>query len=117
MNIGVAVQAGTRHRNVPALPRTTDVDKGRYSAAVIGRLMTPLTQERRSLLEEVGNIRAMGVMAIRAVLGDRQVVPDERSAFFRMTLIASVVYRIAFHQLGSGRTVRIMAVRADYLTF
>ncbi len=117
MNIGVAVQAGARQRNVPALPRTTDVDKGRYSAAVIGRLMTLLTQERRSLLEEVGNIRAMGVMAIRAVLGDRQVVPDERSAFFRMTLIASVVYRIAFHQLGSGRTVRIMAVRADYLTF
>ncbi len=66
MNTGVAVQAGTRQRNIPALPSTliaNDVYKGRYSAAMIGRLMTPLTQERRSLLEEEGNIGAMGVMA------------------------------------------------------
>ncbi len=63
MNSGVAVQAGTPQRNVTALPKISAGDKGRYSAAMIGRLMTALTQERRPLLEEEGNIGAMGVMA------------------------------------------------------
>ena len=63
MNIGVAIQAATRQRNVAAAVGAAGIDKCRYTAAMAGRLMTLLTQHRRPQLEKVGDIRAMRVMA------------------------------------------------------
>ena len=66
------------------------------------RLMTLLTQERWSLFEQVGDICAMGVVTKHAALCHRLMIPDKWPAFFRMTLVAGIDHRIAFHQAVPG---------------
>ena len=51
----------------------------------------------------------MTVVTQRAVLGHRCVFPQERSAFFRVTLITGVVDTAAFQVVFAGRTVWIVA--------
>jgi len=57
----------------------------------------------------------MRVMADRAVLADRLVVLDERAALFHMTGVAGFIHAIAFHEFGSDRTVRVMAISTSHI--
>ena len=76
-----------------------------------------LAEERTRRLQQLVVVRAMRMMAIHAVLAYGGVLPDERAAFFGVTLITGVIDRIGFQQRLGGRTVRIVAIDAGNFSF
>ena len=74
------------------------------------RCMARLAQERRPHLQHAFSGGAMRVMADRAVFTDRLVVMHERPALLHMAGVAGFIDAIAFHEFGTDRTVRIMAI-------
>ena len=77
-----------------------------------GDLVALLTQKRLAPLQHACHGGPVRLMAESTVFRDGLVVPDEGAALFSMALKTGVVDGIAGHQLGSGRSVRVMAVRA-----
>lgn len=59
------------------------------SMSIIG--MTLLAELRDALLDERVIHTAVGIVASGAVFGHRSMFPQERTAFFRMAAIASVI--------------------------
>ena len=74
-----------------------------------------LAQERSTRLQQRRNVGTVRRMAVGAILGCGLVFPQEGSAFFRMAGEASFNHRGLLQHLGTGRTVRIVAVGADDL--
>lgn len=69
-----------------------------------------LAQVRRSSLEQVGDSRAMRVVADGAIFSHRLVVMDERTAFLRVAHVAGLVDTVLLQLLRTSRAVRIVAV-------
>jgi hypothetical protein len=49
-------------------------------------------------------------MAVAAVLLNRSMLPQERTALFRVAVIALLINGIALQITGSGRTMRLVTV-------
>ena len=98
------VRAGARDRGQTGDP-----------APMAGRLVTLLTQKRRTHLQHGGVDGSMRVVADGAVLGDRLVRAQERTALVHMAGVAGVVDAVADHQVRADRAVGVMAVRAGHL--
>ena len=59
----------------------------------------------------------MRIMAVGAILHHRRMLPQERTAPLRMTLVAGLVGRAFDQQLGIGSSMRVMAICASDLSF
>ena len=59
----------------------------------------------------------MGFMAVRAILHDGRMLPQERAASFRVTLVTGLVDRAGLEQAGIGSSMRVMAIGASDLSF
>ena len=86
-----------------------------WIAVVLAAGVALLTQARARNLQQEIVVRAMRIMTVQAVLGHWRVLPQERSAFFRMALPASLVDGRRFQEIFRIAAVRIMAVRARNL--
>ncbi len=76
--------------------------------------MTVLTQPRSTLLEQRRVGGTVWRVAAAAVVGDRAMFPKERAALFGMAGVAGLVDGVLHQQLGTGGTVRIVAIRAGH---
>src|SRR6056297_352721 len=77
--------------------------------------VTALAEHRPAQAEHARVARAVGLVAIGAVLGHRGVLPDERTAGLRMALPAGVVHRLARHLQLRGGAVRAVTGAAVHL--
>ena len=116
MHLRVAVHAAA------ALPHANGVeaDGTRRNRADIGgrvRRVALLTQDGRTCLEKTGDHAAMRVVAGGTVLSDWLMLMHERPALFSVAGVAGVVDAVALDQLGTGRTVRIVAIGTGHLAF
>ena len=100
----VAVQAAL----VEGVPRLGGVGR----AGVARGLVALLAQQRRLHLQHLLVDRAVGVVAVEAVLAHRRVLPQERAALLGVAGVAVLVDRgLQQHPL-VGRAVRVVAARA-----
>src|SRR6185436_17827882 len=107
-----------------ARERDADAGRGRAvrtagdageAAAVAGRLVAGLAEERRAHLEQVDVHRAVRVVADRAVLLHRLVGAHERPALLHVAAVAGLVDAVAHQLLLAGAAVRVVAVGARHL--
>ncbi len=77
--------------------------------------VTLLAQERNRRDQQRVLIRAMGGMAIQAILAHRRMFEKKRSALLGMTLVARFVDRVRLQQRVRERPVRVVAVIAAHL--
>jgi len=110
----MTIHTAARQRNARTT-RCARHGKRRDGAAMAGDLVALLTKERLTPLQHVCHGGSVWLMAESAVFRDGLVVPDKGAALFRVALKTGVVDGIAGHQFGSGRSVRVMAVRAPDL--
>src|SRR5262249_35214433 len=90
------------------------VDRRRVTAADVA----PLAEHRLLGDQHAIVVRAVRIVAARAVLASRGVVPDEGAALFRVAGRARFVQRVADLQHADvGRSVRAVAGRAVHLPF
>ena len=80
---------------------------------VVALLAKPGLRDLQQLLV----VRSVRVVAVQAAFHHGSVLPEERATLFRMTGVANLVHRVALQELGSGRTVRVVAIRAGQLSF
>ena len=73
------------------------------------RGMTLLAQQRRPQFQQRRIRRAVGVVTVVAVLRDRRVLPQERTAVLPMARITGLVDRRLGKQRGEQRVVRLVA--------
>ena len=59
----------------------------------------------------------MRIVAVRAVVIDWLVVVHKRPAFLHVAGVAGVDHAIAFHQLGTGRSMHIVAIGTGHFAF
>ena len=78
-------------------------------------LMALLAKEWRSGLQQVVAGGAVGRMAIRAVICDGAVFPQERAALFGMAGVAGLIDRCFDQQLRSDGSMRVVAIAAGHL--
>ena len=88
---------------------------GKRCLAVVRAVMAFVTQERSSRFQQRSNVGTVRRMAIGAVFCHRLVFPQEWAALFSMAGETGFSHCGFLQQLGSGRTVRIVAVRTDDL--
>src|SRR5215467_4081873 len=62
-------------------------------------------------------IRAVRLMAVRAALAHRGVLPQEGAALLRVAHVADVVDAVRLEKRLGDRAVRVVAVGARYLSF
>ena len=74
--------------------------------------MALLAQQRRLDLQHLLVVRAVGVVAVQAVLAHRRVLPQERAALLGVAGVAVLVDRGLQQHLVVGRAVRVVAARA-----
>lgn len=79
--------------------------------------MTLLAQEWGAYFEQRWRSGAVRVVAKRAVLRDRLVVPQERAAVLHVACVASLVDAVFDHQLGAGGAMRVVAVCTNHFAF
>ncbi len=97
------------------------LDKVLYTARAhttggMGR-MALLAQHGRAHLEHPRNYTAMGIMAIGAILRHRVVLAHKGTALLGVAGVARVVGTVTLGQLGTSRTMDVMAVSAAHLAF
>jgi len=97
-----------RIRNRSQATRTSNPGSTMTTVALIA-------DERRTSLEQVVGNGAVRLMTIGAVVGDRLVVMHERTTLFHVAGVAGFDHAIALHELGTGRTVGIVAIRTGHL--
>src|SRR6185295_606055 len=117
VDIGVAVHARAGERDA-------DAGRGRAvraagdageAAAVTGRLVAALAEERRAGLEQAVVHRAVRVMADHAVFLDRLMGAHERPALLHVAGVAGLVDAVADQLLLAGAAVGVVAVGAGDL--
>ena len=79
--------------------------------------MALLAQEGNRRDQQRALIRAVRRVAVEAVLANRRMLEQERSALLRMALVARLVDRIGLEQRAGQGAMRIMAVVAAHLPF
>ena len=82
---------------------------GSDAACLMGRVAL-LAEQGRARLEHGRNQAAVRVVANAAVFGDRRMLVHERTALFCMAGVAGVVHAVALGELGTGRTMHVVAV-------
>ena len=60
-------------------------------------------------------IGAVGIMAVGAIFPDRLMFPQERTAFFGMTLVTDLVNGVFSQLMRAGGTMGIMTIGTDDL--
>ncbi len=123
VHLGVAVHAAPRLGVVDA--RLATRRSGRYgrqlalqlSKLTAMRRVALVAQERRTHLQEAFGNRAVGVVAVAAILVDRLMAMHEGAALFHVAGVAGLDHAIALDQLRTDRTVGVVAVRAGNLSF
>lgn len=121
VDLGMTIHAGlvdnlglcTDTRGWQAQPSSTS-DLVRMTA---GGLVAGCTQEGRTRFEHGGLVGAVRGMARRAVVGGRWVLPQERTAFFRVAGVASFVDVVLDKLFRSGGSVRVVATGAGHFAF
>src|SRR6266850_2099324 len=94
-----------------------DGAKGLRLRRVAARDMAGIANARHACLQQLRVACAVGFMAVRTVLHHRRVLPEEGTAPFGVAAQAVFVSRALKQLLGIGRTVRIVAAGASYLSF
>ena len=56
-------------------------------------------------------------MTVGAVIGHRLMLEEQGATFFSMTLVASLRDCIFLQELGTGRAMGIVTIRASHLAF
>ena len=84
---------------------------------VAARDMAGIANTRHARLQQLRVAGAVRLVAVRAVLHYRRVLPEERTAPFGVAAQTVFVGRALQQLLGIGRAVRIMAAGAGYLAF
>ena len=96
-----------------------DVPAGQIAAAVQGLAVVTavalLAQEGCAGLEQGRIGRAVGGVAVGAIVGYRAMLPQEWAAFFSMAGIAGLVDAVFYQQLRTGRAMGVMAIGAGHL--
>jgi len=118
VNLRVAIQAATALPDgdrVLAASGARELARNRAIAGLSVRRMALLAQQGRARLEHGWNRRAVSVVAVGAVFRDWFMRMYERAALFSMAGVAGVVDAVALDQLGAGRSMRIMTIRAAHL--
>src|SRR5512143_4069717 len=82
---------------------------------MVGGVVALLTEVRRTFLEQPGLRGPVGCMTQGAVLADRRVLEEVRTALVSVTFVAGVVDAGAHQVLVLGAAVRIVAVGANDL--
>ena len=88
MNLRVAIQASTSKQETVRVRVRTGISN---TTLVAGRLVTLVTQERGTLLQEIVIDATVRRMTDRAVLGHRLVAANERAALFHVAGVAGLV--------------------------
>lgn len=76
-----------------------------------------LAQERPGDLEELVLIGPVGIVAVQTTFPDWRMLPEERTAFFRVAGITSFIDGVSFQHRFRGGTVWIVAVHAGHFPF
>ena len=84
---------------------------------VAARVMAGIANARHARLQQLRIARAMRLVAVRAVLHHRRVLPEEGTAPFRVAAQAIFIGGALQQLLGIRRTMRIVATGASYLAF
>ena len=84
---------------------------------VAARVMAGIANARHARLQQLRVAGAMRLVAVRAVLHYRRVLPEEGTAPFGVAAQAVFVGRALKQLFGIGRTVRIVATGASYFAF
>ena len=84
---------------------------------MLRHIMALLAEPGRADLQQLRILGAVRVMARRAIFHHRRMLPQERPAPFRMTLVTGLIHRGFDQQLRIGSAVRIVAIRARHLSF
>lgn len=108
MNLRMAVRAAAiEHENRSHSPRRTGMPR---------RNVTLRTKPRVGKFEQSIVDRAVRVVTVRAVLQNRRMLPQERTAPLGMTGVAVFVHAGLPELRGVRGTMRIMTIRARHLS-
>jgi hypothetical protein len=88
----------------------------RGHGGVSARGVTRLAEQRGAPRQHRPVNRAVRVVADRAILGHRRMLPDERAALLGVAAVAGLVQRAANQQAVGAGAVRIVAIRARQLS-
>ena len=121
MNLRVAIQAGAiigkargeGRRTLQITNRRVGTTES-TAGAVADCAMAARAHEVHAFFHEAGFIGAVRRVAVQAVLANRLVFPQHRTALIGMAGVAGLVDREFFEQLGTSRTMRVMAIRANH---
>ena len=115
VDLGVAVQAAAIAHGVElgAAGQTGMGDT--FAAHIVGRRMAVKAQERHLFLQQPRIRGAMRIMAVGAVFANRLVLPQIRAALVGVAAIAEVGDAHIPQHIGTGRTMGVVAIRADHL--
>ena len=82
-----------------------------------GFIVALVAEPGHARFQQLRTAGTMRLMAVHTIFHHRGVLPQERAAPFRMTLVTGLVGRAFFQQGRVGSPMRIMAVRAGDLSF
>ena len=108
MNLGVTVR--TAPVEIP-----NRIQQGR-SGRMTARHVTRITDARHTYLEQLRIVRPMWFVAVRAILHDRRMFPEERPATLDVTRQTVLRCRCLDELLRIGTAVRIVTARTGDLT-
>src|ERR1035437_7806459 len=118
MNFGMAIQAAAPLFNKSVgLWRSCDPRRNtRYARCTVAAVAL-VADHRGARFQQVVGSGAVRHVAVAAIIADRPAVMHERAAFLCVAGGASLNHRVAFHQLGTGRTVRVVTIGTAYFAF
>lgn len=71
--------------------------------------MALLTRQTSALGQKLGIARTMRRVTVHAILADRRVVPEKRTPFFGMALVARIIDGLGHEHLVCSPAMRIVA--------
>ena len=116
MHLRVTVETGLSQQLLRRADRW-DVITTVQGAGVVGILMTALAQGRCAQRQQAIYYRAMRIMAIGATIADRLVLPQKRTALFRVATCTGVIDGVADQQMISYGAVGVMTITAHHESF
>lgn len=109
MDVGVAIDTAAPESGTDAAAKRPWRSNRWNRSAMARRLVALLAQKRLPPFQHAGHDGSVRLVTEGAVLGDRLVVPYERTTLFGVAPETSTVDRIAGHKAGPGGPVRVMA--------
>ncbi len=114
MDLGMAVGTAAVKRKVGTSPGSRHGKAG-MSGTGVTYVVALLAQPGLPRLQQLMFGRAVGIVAVKAVLHHGWMLPEEGAATFSMTLVAVLVDRCLEELLGIRRAMRVVATAAGYL--